>query len=379
MLYQIELYQLSPGKCEIITGDRLRRVELRFGPTAKAYRYINGYLSVFALNSYRYAPGLTPEDTVGKGPIGNWDVIHDRPNGWVDVPFTAWIVDERFGVEQQLAVGFIERANNLTYPTGNPDGVWDPGTNLLTNGEVIMIFDSPYDPNGGDDPYNPNSGGQIEFTGGAFSTPGGEEFVWADVTKTSGSARDAPDDATNISEQQRTIFNSKWFNTLYVVGFQRTDVNSFYTDGEILEIPVAVYPYTEEDVYQFTIDGTTITAEEEQDLWNIVNVFPNPLFGFNEYTGYSNDSPDDPWVTFSNLPPTDITIRIYSLSGTLVRTLTQADRDEDNSPFIRWDLLNDAGLRVGSGMYLTIVSSPKYGDKVLKLAIIMPQKQIQRF
>jgi len=132
-------------------------------------------------------------------------------------------------------------------------------------------------------------------------------------------------------------------------------------------------------VYQFTLDGTTISAQEEQDLWNIVNVFPNPLYGFNEYTGYANDPPDDPWVTFSNLPPTDITISVYSLSGTLVRTLTQDDRDEDNSPFLRWDLLNDAGLRVGSGMYLAIVSSPQYGDKVLKLAIIMPQKQIQRF
>ncbi len=132
-------------------------------------------------------------------------------------------------------------------------------------------------------------------------------------------------------------------------------------------------------MYQFRIDGTTISAEEEQDLWNKVNVFPNPLYGFNEYTGYVSESPDDPWVTFSNLPQTDITIRIYSLSGTLVRTLTQDDRDTENSPYIRWDLLNDAGLRVGSGMFLAIVSSPKYGDKVLKLAIIMPQKQIQRF
>ena len=30
-------------------------------------------------------------------------------------------------------------------------------------------------------------------------------------------------------------------------------------------------------------------------------------------------------------------------------------------------------------MYLVIVSSPEFGDKVLKLAVIMPQKQIQRY
>jgi len=368
-----------PGRCEIITGDRLRRIELRFGSTGKAYRYINGYLSVFASNTYRYAPGLTPEDTVGKGPIGNWDDVHDRPNGWVDVPFTAWIVDETFGVvEQQLAVGYVERARTVTYPNGTPDGVWDPTTDLLASGEIILIFDSPYDPNGGDDPYNPNSGGQIEFTGGTFSTSSGEEIVWADLTKTSGSAKDAPVDATNITEQQRVIFNSKWFNTLYAVGFQRKDSSSFYTDGEKLEIPISVYPYTDEDVYQFAIDGTTITAADQQDLWNKVNVFPNPLYGFNTLTGEDGTAPDDPWVTFSNLP-TEITIRIYSLSGLLLRTLTTADKTAPDSPFLRWDLLNENGLRAASGVFIAIVSSPTFGDKVLKFSIIMPQKQIPRF
>jgi hypothetical protein len=369
-----------PSRCDIITGDRLRRVELRFGNTGKAYRYINGYLSTFARNTYRYAAQLGPADTVGKGPIGNWDAVNDRANGWVDVPFTAWLVDEQTGnVEQQLAVGYVERARNTVYPNGSPDGVWDPTTDLLANGEIILIFDYPYDPNGGANPFDPNSGGQIQFTGGAFSTPGGEEFVWADITKTSGSAKDAPADATNITDEQRTIFNSPWFNTLYAVGFQRADSNSFYADGDVLVIPVTVYPYTETDVYQFSIEGTTISAEEEQNLWNNLNVVPNPLFGFNEYTGYDpNGAPDDPWVTFTNLPPTNITIRIYSLSGTLVRTITR-DGAVDSSPFIRWDLKNDAELRVGSGMYLAIVTSPQYGDKVLKLAVIMPQKQIQRF
>ena len=367
-----------PGQCPIITADQLRRVELRFTP-GKAYRYINGYLSVFALNSYRYAPGLTPADTVGRGPIGNWDAVHDRPNGWVDVPFTAWSVDENFGAEQQLAVGFVERARNITYPNGMPDGVWNPTTNLLANGEIILIFDSPYDPNGGDNPYDPNSGGQIEYTGGAFSTPGGEEFVWADLTKTSASAKRAPDDATNITEEQRTIFNSKWFNTLYVVGFQRDTTGLFYLEGDELTIPVSVYPYTEESVYQFqTTQGGGLTENEERELFDKVNVYPNPLYGFNVATSYTNSPSDEPFVTFSNLPD-EITVRVYSLSGQLLRTLTQADKSSPTSPFIRWDLQNESGLRVASGLYLAIVSSPKFGEKVLKFSIIMPEKQIQKF
>jgi hypothetical protein len=365
-----------PGSSEITTGDRVRKVELRFGSTGKAYRYINGYRSVFALNSYPYAPGLTPSDTVGKGPIGNWDEVNDRPNGWVDVPFTAWIVDDNFGIEEQLAVGFVERARNVSYPNGTPDGVWDPTTNFLASGEIILIFDSPYDPNGGNNPYDPNSGGQIEFTGGAFSTTAGEEFVWSDLTKTHQSAKDAPEDATNITEEQRTIFNSKWFNTLYAVGFQRQDEGSFYSEGDKLIIPVSAYPYTEEDVYQFqTKAGGGLTEDEERELFNTVNVYPNPLYGFNVATSYTNSSSDEPFVTFSNLPD-EITVRIYSLSGQLLRTLTQADKSSPTSPFIRWNLQNESALRVASGLYLAIVSSPKY---VLKFSIIMPEKQIQKF
>ncbi|MCH7724707.1 MAG: T9SS type A sorting domain-containing protein, partial [Bacteroidetes bacterium] len=241
-----------------------------------------------------------------------------------------------------------------------------------------IIFNSPYDPNGGDDPYDPNSGGQIEFTGGAFSTPGGEEFVWADITKVSRSAKDAPEDATSITDEQRAIFNSPWFNTMYVVGLQR-DTSAFYKDGDKFIIPVDKYPYTEEDVYQFqTTQGGGLTDNQERDLFNKVNVYPNPLYGFNVATSYDNSPSDEPFVTFSNLPE-EITVRVYSLSGQLLRTLTQANKTLPTSPFLRWDLLNESGLRVASGLYLAIVSSPKYGEKILKFSIIMPEKQIQKF
>jgi hypothetical protein len=149
-----------------------------------------------------------------------------------------------------------------------------------------------------------------------------------------------------------------------------------YTAGDKIIIPVQNYPYTEDDVFQFTTKKQgALTADEEKQLWDKVNVFPNPLFGFNPLTSYdSNGYPDEPFVTFSNLP-NDVTVKIYSLSGSLLRTLVK----ESSTPFLRWDLKNESQLRVASGMYLAIVTSPKFGDKVLKFAIIMPQKQIQRY
>ncbi len=65
---------------------------------------------VNAANNVYYMPKqITSSDTaVTKVPIGKWDEVNDRPIGYVDVPFTAWVVDEQHDEEYQVAVGFIE-------------------------------------------------------------------------------------------------------------------------------------------------------------------------------------------------------------------------------------------------------------------------------
>lgn len=361
-------------KCTQIFASDLRRIELRFGPAnvGKAYRWINGYKGgVFSAKlAYSFASSITQADTVGRGPIGNWDNQSNRPNGWVDVPFTAWLVDPNFSTEEiQLAVGFLERRRYIEFTHGTPDGVWDPTEFLIQSGEYIFIFNSPYDPDGG----------QMEFTGGAWNTPGGPDTVWSDLLKGSPIfAKKIPQDAIGVTQEQRDIFDSPYFNSVYVVGLQRSNENSFFTIGDVLTIPIDIYPYTESDIYSFVTSQSTLSEEGERELWNKVNVFPNPLYGFNTGTSYSNSSADEPFVTFSNLP-IEVTVKVYSLSGQLLRTLNQEDKMDPGSPFLRWDLQNESGLRVASGMYFAIVSSPKYGDKVLKFAIIMPQKQIQKY
>lgn len=365
-----------PNRSTYITSDKLRKVEIRFGEegVGKAYRYINGYkrysIPQPANRTFPYALRINSSDTTGKGPIGLWDDANDRPFGFVDVPFTAWVVDEQHGEEYQLAVGFIEASPvSANFRLGNPDGKWDPGTSVIETGEYLIIFDSPYDPDGN----------QIELTGGDFQTGSGTETIWADIARWFTNLPNIPDDAQGITEEQKAIFASPWLSAMYVLGLVRVEENSWFTPGDILTIPVEVYPYTTEDAYQFsTLEGTTVTEDDERARWDKVNVYPNPLYGYNNLSNYYSNTPDEPFVTFTNLPE-EVTVKIYSLSGTLLRTLGTQDKDAPTSPYLRWDLENETALRVASGMYLAIVSSPKYGDKVLKFAIIMPQKQIQRF
>jgi len=354
---KIQINQTSNLSSNFTRANRLRTIELRFGTQGKAYRYLNGFKpagnppAVTRRNTFVYAPFITAAETTGTG-------IEKFGEGFVDVPFTAWVKDSRFNEERQLAVAFVEIAGNLG---GNPDGVWDPGvvTSPIGN-EIILILDAPYDPNGGN----------IAYTGGT-GTYSGTNFP--DIV------RGFNNTDASATPEQKAISQSPLFNTIFAVSLKKRSATSTFTNGDILRIPVITYPYTSADKFTFkTVFKGLLSEDDQRALFNKVNVFPNPLFGFNPATSYANTPPDEPFVTFSNLPD-EVTIKIFTLAGTKVRTLTTADKSSPNSTFIRWNLKNEDGLRVASGLYIAIVESPKFGEKILKFSIIMPQKQIERY
>ncbi|HSP88395.1 MAG TPA: hypothetical protein VLN45_09700, partial [Ignavibacteriaceae bacterium] len=337
-------------------ADKLRRVELRFGEQGKAYRYLNGFVGAavpLKRQSYVYAggvingtPGVNPADLVEIGQLGI---------GYVDVPFTAWVDDPAFGETRQLAVGILERKIS---EGGTPDGIWNPGQDVNSSGEYIFIFDATYDP----------TGSQMEYQGNFPAS----QVVWADLK-----GYTIPTDA-NATDLQRKIASSHFFNVLYAVGISDT-LGTSYSNEDKFIIDVVTYPYSSADVFEFqTKQSGALTSDEEKALFEKVNVFPNPLYGYNVATSYTNSPADEPFVTFSNLPE-EVSIKIYTLSGTMIRELGTVDKTSPTSPFVRWNLENENGLRVASGLYLAIVSSPGLGEKVLKFSVILPQKQLPRY
>ena len=79
-------------------------------------------------------------------------------------------------------------------------------------------------------------------------------------------------------------------------------------------------------------------------------------------------------MRFTRLP-LSTTIRIYSLAGVFVRKLEK----NDNGQYMDWDLKNDSGQYVASGMYIAYVEMPGVGAKVLKLAVIMEKEHLNKF
>jgi hypothetical protein len=110
-------------------------------------------------------------------------------------------------------------------------------------------------------------------------------------------------------------------------------------------------------------------AEKEADLENI-GVVPNPYKGASAY----ERSQLIDQVRFTNLP-NQATIRVFTLSGTLIKTIEKTSSER----FITWDLTTDNALPIASGMYLVHVDVPNLGSKVIKFAVVKKRTQLNVF
>jgi len=151
---------------------------------------------------------------------------------------------------------------------------------------------------------------------------------------------------------------------------KRSDAHPYLEDKFTMVI-VPNYPALVQDTYTFTGTApTTSSALAKQDV-NKINVFPNPYYGVNsqELNKYNR------FVTFNHLPA-NATIRIFNLAGVMVRTIVHSGGDQ----YQRWDLANENGLPVASGLYIAYIDMPDLGTtKILKFAIIQEQQILDRF
>ena len=125
-----------------------------------------------------------------------------------------------------------------------------------------------------------------------------------------------------------------------------------------------------DDVFRFSVPANTDDAAIAKQDVEKVNVFPNPYYGVNpeEINKYQR------FVTFNHLPAR-ATIRIFNLAGESIRTI----RKDDPGQFQRWDLANDSGLPVGSGLYIAYIDMNDLGTKILKFTIIQEQQILDRY
>ena len=128
-------------------------------------------------------------------------------------------------------------------------------------------------------------------------------------------------------------------------------------------------PFLPEDIYEFTAIAPFIDSSTAKEDLEKIKVVPNPYYAANAYEGQntftSGRGPRE--IQFRNLPQS-CTIRIYTISGELVRVINH--RSDMNYGSGSWDLLTEDNLTAAYGIYVYHVEADGFGEKVGKLAII---------
>lgn len=154
-----------------------------------------------------------------------------------------------------------------------------------------------------------------------------------------------------------------------ITGWQETNLRIYQLNESSAnweEVPGSQLIHRDSNIVAIDIAGSELTAGRIYRLFapagtletlNEVKVYPNP-YKPNSGLGHTR-------ITFTNIM-NESTVKIYTLTGELVRTL----RDDLSMGEVSWDAANEDGQKVASGLYIFLVESNDSKHKTGKLAII---------
>ena len=192
---------------------------------------------------------------------------------------------------------------------------------------------------------------------------------------------------SNVKYAKQAFADAMWVNIpLLAQGHQlfETDVNirirwprkynygltGIYGNLKTVSTIDTVHPSLNHNYPAYTFSTKGLNAKTQigsvaKNSLDLINIVPNPYYA---YSGYETGQLDNR-VRITNLPQT-CTIRIYTLSGSLVRTFTKSD----SYTYLDWNLQNHANVPIASGLYLIHIDVPGVGEKILKwFGVIRPQ------
>jgi len=128
-------------------------------------------------------------------------------------------------------------------------------------------------------------------------------------------------------------------------------------------------PFAEGDYFEFTTDSASVSTEKARTELDRIKVVPNPYVAtaiWERPTAYVTGRGDRK-VLFTHLPAR-CTVRIYTVAGYLVKTLSKDSGPEDGT--LGWDLITDDGMDIAYGLYVYHVDAGEVGEHIGKFAVI---------
>jgi hypothetical protein len=248
--------------------------------------------------------------------------------GFHELPFTVWDTDRG----EQIDVMFTERLL-----TG------DDGT-ILPPDEQVATFDSTWAPSD-----EGNGGREILVPLRSIYTASEKPELAVDAA--------ILDDPTPM---------------MYVVFTRRTSIHAPLPRSSTFRIlHNSTLPTPNDTFVVVTAPLVRGNASLAKQGLGSIRVVPNPYYNRSRYELNQFARV----MRFINMPE-QATVRIFNLSGQLVRTLRKTD---PTSSILNWDLLTENRLPVASGVYVYHVEAPGVGSTVGRLVVFMEKERLNDF
>jgi len=154
---------------------------------------------------------------------------------------------------------------------------------------------------------------------------------------------------TAVDHDMVAILDGNQANPYILNDFYETDLDDF-TKGT-LKFPfrnLAPGPHRIDfkcwDTYNNSSEATlnfVVVDNRDLVLSNVLN-YPNPFINYTEFW-FNHNKPNE---------PLEVVVQIFTISGKLVKTISQTVQSENLSRSVTWDGLDDFGNKIGKGVYV---------------------------
>ncbi len=358
---QIERYQISNA------FQGLNNVDLVFTPGDSRY-WTRMPVLQFEAPAEASQPTLFKRSQKSRIPSvdKNGDPDHSKDaNGKLSTGY-GWFPGYAIDLDRGERVNIVMAESRIEDPIKGNDLLWNPDDSENGSRHFIMLTNRKYDfgPNGEPGKF------QTDLDS-LFSDPDvmiKDYGIWFSNTFTwSTCFRLNPNSRLGVAKSNARL---------------RLRVQNSYSDQKRGESPV----------FTFSTMGYGVKRNDPQKLKDhleLVSIVPNPYYAFSQY----ETGPSDRRAKITNLPP-KCEVSIFTLNGSLVRQF-QVERPEafgeieeisdanglangddgvgseirtpiKNLTSIDWDLKNESGNSIGSGVYIIHVNAGSLGEKVIK-------------
>ena len=293
------------------------------------------------------------------GNAGDANLTSNTGMGW----FPGYAID--LGTGERLNMAFGE--DSWLSADNGKDMIWNPSSNRQYAGgqHWIYVFRNGQALSGTPNRMPAYDGGA--YLMGQLSNPTAttERFAFRDCAWV-GSAISS-NDYPMLSIQDGLIPNETRVSLRVATAYDKYSATTIDTD----EVEEAVNNW--DPIYRFDTEDVAaqigeITVLEE--MLEEINIVPNPYYAYSQYETNKLDNR----VKIVNLPEV-CTVRIYNLSGTLVRTYEKADP----LTYVDWDLKNNANVPIAGGVYIIHIDVPGVGQAVRKWFGVMRPVDLDNF